>query len=81
MSVNTKLAAQAVTPPMAQRKSAEPEETLADKMSVGFDDLLDVVNPLQQLPVVSSVYREATGKASRSRHGWPAASCSAACPA
>ncbi|CAO3440334.1 hypothetical protein [Azospirillum endophyticum] len=63
MSVNTRLAAQAVTPPTAQRKpSAEPEETLADKMSVGFDDLLDVVNPLQQLPVVSSVYREATGE-------------------
>lgn len=62
MSVNTKLAAQAVSPPTAQRKSTEPEETLADKMSVGFDDLLDVVNPLQQLPVVSSVYREATGE-------------------
>lgn len=62
MSVNTRLAAQAVTPPTAQRKSAEPEESLADKMSVGFDDLLDVVNPLQQLPVVSSVYREATGE-------------------
>ncbi len=62
MSVNTRLAAQAVTPPTAQRKPNEPEETLADKMSVGFDDLLDVVNPLQQLPVVSSVYREATGE-------------------
>ncbi|WP_395452445.1 hypothetical protein ACHMW5_00970 (plasmid) [Azospirillum melinis] len=68
MSVNTpaidrRLAAQAVSPPAAQRKPpAEPEETLADRMSVGFDDLLDVVNPLQQLPVVSSVYREATGE-------------------
>ncbi|WP_376965108.1 hypothetical protein ABNQ39_29890 [Azospirillum sp. A26] len=63
MSVNTRLAAQAVSPPTAQRKPpAEPEETLADRMSVGFDDLLDVVNPLQQLPVVSSVYREATGE-------------------
>lgn len=62
MSVNTRLAAQAVTPPTAQRKPAEPEETLADRMSVGFEDLLDVVNPLQQLPVVSSVYREASGE-------------------
>lgn len=61
-SINKGLAAQAVSPPTAQRKSTEPEETLADKMSVGFDDLLDVVNPLQQLPVVSSVYREATGE-------------------
>jgi hypothetical protein len=68
MSVNTppadrNLAAQAVTPPTAQRKAAaEPQETLADKMSLGFDDLVDAVNPLQQLPVVSSVYREATGE-------------------
>lgn len=68
MSVNTppadrRLAAQAVTPPTAQRKpAAEPQQTLADKMDVGFDDLIDVVNPLQQLPVVSSVYREATGE-------------------
>ncbi|BAI76454.1 hypothetical protein AZL_e01090 (plasmid) [Azospirillum sp. B510] len=68
MSVNSpaidkRLAAQAVTPPTTQRKPpAEPEETLADRMSVGFDDLIDVVNPLQQLPVVGSVYREATGE-------------------
>ncbi len=68
MSVNTppadrRLAAQAVTPPTAQRKTAaEPRETTADRMSLGFDDLVDAVNPLQQLPVVSSVYREATGE-------------------
>ncbi|MBK1840869.1 hypothetical protein JHL17_26040 [Azospirillum sp. YIM B02556] len=62
-SVDTRLAAQAVSPPTAQRKPpAEPEETLADRMSVGFEDLLDVVNPLQQLPVVSSVYREVAGE-------------------
>lgn len=67
MSVNTKLAAQALSPAQARGTAktaakAEPAETLADKMSVGFEDLLDVVNPLQQLPVVSSVYREATGE-------------------
>ncbi|MGF7176033.1 hypothetical protein [Azospirillum doebereinerae] len=62
MSVNTKLAAQALSPVQAKvAAKAEPAETLADRMSVGFEDLLDVVNPLQQLPVVSSVYREATG--------------------
>lgn len=27
----------------------------------GFDDLLDIVNPLQHLPVVSQVYRRVTG--------------------
>jgi len=67
MSVNTRLAAQALSPVEAKglakvAAKAEPVETLADKMSVGFEDLLDVVNPLQQLPVVSSVYREATGE-------------------
>ncbi|SMH62975.1 hypothetical protein [Azospirillum agricola] len=64
MSVNTKLAAQALPPPQARvsAKPPEPKENLAEKMEVGFEDLLDVVNPLQQLPVVSSVYREATGE-------------------
>ncbi|MBP2232388.1 hypothetical protein J2847_005717 [Azospirillum agricola] len=64
MSVNTKLAAQALPPPQARvsAKPPEPKESLAEKMEVGFEDLLDVVNPLQQLPVVSSVYREATGE-------------------
>ncbi len=27
----------------------------------GFDDLVDVVNPLQHLPVVSTIYRQSTG--------------------
>ncbi|CAO3438774.1 hypothetical protein [Azospirillum doebereinerae] len=63
MSVNTKLAAQALSPVQAKvAAKAEAAETLADRMSVGFEDLLDMVNPLQQLPVVSSVYREATGE-------------------
>ncbi|MDR6774869.1 hypothetical protein [Azospirillum sp. BE72] len=62
MSVNTRLAAQAVTPPTAQPARKEKAESLDDKMSLGFDDLVDAVNPLQQLPVVSSVYREATGE-------------------
>lgn len=62
MSVNTRLAAQAVTPPTAQPARREKAESPDDKMSLGFDDLVDAVNPLQQLPVVSSVYREATGE-------------------
>lgn len=66
MSVNTRLAAQAVTPPTAQASSQggrkEKAESLDDRMSLGFDDLVDAINPLQQLPVVSSVYREATGE-------------------
>ncbi|ANC92711.1 hypothetical protein A6A40_12915 [Azospirillum humicireducens] len=62
MSVNTRLAAQAVTPPSPHPARKEKAESLDDKMSLGFDDLIDAVNPLQQLPVVSSVYREATGE-------------------
>ncbi|CBS91052.1 hypothetical protein [Azospirillum lipoferum] len=62
MSINTRLAAQAVTPPSPQPARKEKAESLDDRMSLGFDDLVDAVNPLQQLPVVSSVYREATGE-------------------
>lgn len=29
--------------------------------SLGFEDLLDVVNPLQHIPIVSNIYREMTG--------------------
>ena len=29
--------------------------------SLGFEDLLDVVNPLQHIPIVSNLYREMTG--------------------
>ncbi|MGB6086494.1 MAG: hypothetical protein WBF74_07845, partial [Parvibaculum sp.] len=27
----------------------------------GFSDFLDVINPLQHIPIVSSIYRELTG--------------------
>ncbi len=63
MSIDTRLATKAVTPPAAQRAArSEPAETPENKLSLGFGDLVDAVNPLQQLPVVSSVYREATGE-------------------
>lgn len=29
--------------------------------SFGFDDLLDIVNPLQHIPVISTIYRHLTG--------------------
>jgi len=31
------------------------------RASFGFDDLLDIVNPLQHIPIVSSIYRELSG--------------------
>jgi hypothetical protein len=42
--------------------STSPARTAAtDEDGFSFDDLLDIVNPLQHLPVVSTVYREITG--------------------
>ncbi len=42
--------------------STSPAGTAAtDEDGFSFDDLLDIVNPLQHLPVVSTVYREITG--------------------
>lgn len=52
----------------AKAVSAKAADTEADStaqtdisLDVGFDDLLDAINPLQHLPVISAVYREATG--------------------
>lgn len=41
---------------------AEGEEfSLWDSDGFGFGDILDVINPLQHIPVVSNIYRELTG--------------------
>jgi len=43
---------------------AQPANGTADAKPAGklsFDDLLDIVNPLQHIPVVSTVYRALTG--------------------
>ena len=37
------------------------EETAAEDSGLGFGDLLDVINPLQHLPVVGTIYRALTG--------------------
>lgn len=49
-------AAKADTPQSASTTTAS-----ADSGSSFFDDLLDVVNPLQHLPIVGAVYRAVTG--------------------
>ncbi len=56
MSTNTTLAATALAP-TARKPVAAP----AGEQASGFGDLLDAVNPLQHVPVVSSLYREASG--------------------
>lgn len=65
MSVNTRLAAQAVTSATPSRATTSATTSLdaasGGTRELGFEDLIDAVNPLQQLPVISSVYREATG--------------------
>jgi hypothetical protein len=48
----------------AETKKPEPAAESTDKKEgkgVSFGDILDIVNPLQHVPVVSSVYRSATG--------------------
>jgi hypothetical protein len=51
------ITAQPLTPVDIQKKSAGTEQ----KAGFGFGDILDMVNPLQHLPGVSTVYRSVTG--------------------
>ncbi len=53
--------ANAVPMPTDPPASQEPEFSLWDGGEFDFGDILDVVNPLQHIPVVSSIYRELTG--------------------
>lgn len=43
--------------------SAGPARAQAAGESFGFDDLLDIINPLQHLPIIGTLYREWTGDA------------------
>jgi len=38
-----------------------PDKAAARNASFGFDDILDIINPLQHIPVVSTLYRKFTG--------------------
>jgi hypothetical protein len=46
--------------PAAAQKAAEAAKTATGE-SFSFGDFLDVVNPLQHIPVVSAIYRQLTG--------------------
>jgi len=66
MTVNTSLAAQALAPAgprpdAAPRKESKALAASGSGAGLEFGDLLDAVNPLQHLPVVSSIYRETSG--------------------
>lgn len=46
----------------AQSQAAENSgEGFFGEDGFGFDDFIDMINPLQHLPVISTIYREATG--------------------
>lgn len=47
--------------PITTASTVPAVEGATDEDGFSFDDLLDIVNPLQHLPVVSTVYREITG--------------------
>ena len=47
--------------PIAQGPSAAIAAAKSDSQSFGFSDLLDIANPLQHIPVVSTLYRHLTG--------------------
>lgn len=49
--------------PAAQNEDGESvaENPAFGEDGFGFDDFLDIINPLQHIPVISSLYREITG--------------------
>jgi|GEM_PF-1487528 hypothetical protein len=53
----------ALTPPQtaAQAEAATTAGAFSDGRTPGFGDVLDMVNPLQHIPVVSQYYRDWTG--------------------
>lgn len=42
-------------------QSAQDSAKQSEGREFGFNDLLDVINPLQHIPIVSTLYRDATG--------------------
>lgn len=47
--------------PHSQAAPAAAPKAKSDDSGFGFDDLLDIINPLQHIPVVSTIYRHLTG--------------------
>jgi hypothetical protein len=50
-----------VAPPPPRSPAAKPVASLWGEDGFTFGDLLDIVNPLQHIPVISQLYRELTG--------------------
>jgi hypothetical protein len=56
---NQEYARQLAVPPAAAK--AEPKAEAKSESSFSFGDFLDIINPLQHIPVVSTIYRHLTG--------------------
>jgi hypothetical protein len=54
-------AAQGITPSAAAATAPPSSRAWKDGKSFGFHDFLDLINPLQHLPIIGSIYRWATG--------------------
>lgn len=53
----------AITIPATQPPPAQAtEKSLWGEDGLGFKDVLDAINPLQQLPIISNIYRDETGE-------------------
>ena len=50
-----------VTNPIAQGSAPAAAKASADESGFSFADVLDVINPLQHIPVISTLYRHLTG--------------------
>lgn len=48
-------------PAPAQTAAADQKSASKDDDGFSFDDLLDIINPLQHIPIVSTLYRHFTG--------------------
>lgn len=60
MSDTAVAAAQGIAP-SAAAPAAQPSHLWKDGKGFGFHDFLDLINPLQHLPIIGSIYRWATG--------------------
>jgi hypothetical protein len=50
-----------VTPSVSSTSSSAVKSTAPEHQGFTFDDFLDIINPLQHIPVVSTLYRRITG--------------------
>ncbi|MCW2239864.1 hypothetical protein [Azospirillum canadense] len=60
MTDTSRLATQALAP-TTPKPTPKPAKEAGVDLSLDFDDVVDALNPLQHLPGVSAVYRQATG--------------------